>query len=273
MISLKKCSKVLNKEVVLKDISLDIKAKQRVLIQSKSYKKSETLFKILCNIYDCADKERNLPKSNKILTILSNILITEGKTVSDLIKDFSNYYRNANVQKILDLLFVNNISNDCILTSLSMCEVKFVYFVIAMNVDVEYVFLENLFLEMNEEMIKSIKESIESSCKTFIFIDSCNLDDIITNFIYIKEDGTAVCNDIHIYDKVYHKYVIGFADSFDFSIFNNNDVYINYTNKSAHIICFSDNVKLVKEMKEYNPIYLQRINLTVSDLYLIGEKL
>ncbi len=271
MIEVTSCYKNLNNKAILENISFEIKIKEKICIISRFPKEQEMLIKLLAGLYE--PSKGIIKCSNSTFFIPKNINIKNFNIVEEIVDHFLIYYKNANVVKIYNILQESNILRDSKLDSLSLNDIKYLYLVIAINSDVDYIFIEELFDNISNKINEKMKELINVSNSSVIITSNSlqHLDGIITDFIYIK-NGQTIKGNMNEVNKNFFKSIVVYSEEFNFTIFKDNIININFTDKTATLL-YRDKEVIDSLVYNSNPILHERVPLSISDLNYIGDLL
>ncbi|MFI3211543.1 MAG: hypothetical protein R3Y64_10920 [Peptostreptococcaceae bacterium] len=228
----------------------------------------DTMIKLSSGLYEVDKGEINkIPFKEQFY--IPNIPNKLYSSISALIKFYAEFYRID--RDVLSLFEVFNISDNVNLKNFTFSELKLIYLAIALNTNVEVIFIENLFDNVTFDIKNKMLTILEKYKKQIIVTsnDVTNLDVFIKDFVYV--DKTVTKHNFKQFSSKFYKASVSYNSIIEKEILKFNPCYYKMNKRNVIIILKIEESELF--LRKTNPILVDLLDLTFEDIFLLGEYL
>ncbi len=283
MIKMKNVSKIYNK-TILKNINFDVELRESVVITGDFSESSNVLLKMLAGIYQVETGEythnnKNVDSlNNDFFFIAMNLNYSNFNTVQDLINYYALYYNTFDLKTIGFMLNSVNITTSELISNYTISEIKMLYLILSIQSGASFIFIENLFYNVEQGIVLKMKDIIlkgQKASRSFI-MTSNHIDDydgLVDSIVFIR-NNTAKKFNLEFFDSFYKCSVI-YKEKVEESSFRKyNPLYLKVYRRNIIIILKNDNISINSLVEDTTPIYYDKVQLDLSDIfYCLGDNL
>ncbi|MFI3211553.1 MAG: hypothetical protein R3Y64_10970, partial [Peptostreptococcaceae bacterium] len=190
-------------------------------------------------------------------------------SISALIKFYAEFYRID--KDVFSLFEAFNISDNVNLKNFTFSELKLIYLAIALNTNVDVIFIENIFDNVTSDVKNEMLTILEKYNKQIIVTsnDVTNLELFTKDFIYVNK--TVIKYNFKEFTSKFYKASISYNSIKEKDILKFNPCYYKMNKRNVIIILKIEESELF--LRKTNPILVDLLDLSFEDIFLLGEYL
>lgn len=283
MISMKNASKSYDK-TFFNNVNIFVELGQNYTIISDISENNNIILKMICGIYKIDSGEHKLD-DKKIIGVNEEFFFIPNKPnysifiyVQDIIDHYKLYYNKFDIYTIGEALNSIGVTIFDKLSDYSFSKVKLLYLILAIFSNASYIFIEDLFDDIDHDISIVMRNMIQEERRTkrsFIFTskDVNDLKDLVGNIIY-NVKGEVGCVELS-YLRKFFKCSVSFKNRYlapDFKYLN--PLYLKIYHRSVIFIFIRNKEEILKFVQDPTLIQYDELKLDLTDiLYCVGDVL